>query len=291
MCPSMLYFPAMGDLFSRRHGHRVRREITVREDAPAELREGIVAILNDLGLTYTQIRAIICPVLHKVPNPNNWSEVPNVRGEVIDLVHGCEWFRVYDVCEAAYRYLRNRGLGLVLDRPEWERLLADEFSQRLNELFEELGVGWQLVDGQIVTRGPEEFERAVQAAVEQAEQAGHQTPKNELEEARRDLSRRPESDITGTVQHCMAALECTARIVSGDERATLGEAIERHAAAMGIPRPLDSAIEKMWGYASEMARHLRDGRVPSREEAELLLNISAALISYLLQRNRPRENE
>lgn len=279
----------MGDMFSRRHGYRVRREIRVREDAPPELRNALIATLHDVGLSYTQIRGIICPVLHTIPDPNNWTDVPNVRDEVIGLVTDCDWFRVYDVCEAAYRYARDE--GLALHRVGRDLPPADEFSQRLNELFEELGVGWQMVDGQIVTRGPEEFERAVQEAVAQVEQAGHQTPKNELEEARRDLSRRPEPDITGTVQHCMTALECTARIVSGDEQATLGEIIRRRAADIGIPRPLDGAIEQMWGYASEMARHLREGRVPSREEAELLLNVSAALISYLLQRNRPRANQ
>jgi hypothetical protein len=47
----------------------------------------------------------------------------------------------------------------------------------------------------------------------------------------------------------MAALECVAREVSHDERATLGEIIQRHGAEIGIPKPLDTAIERMWGYA------------------------------------------
>lgn len=85
-----------------------------------------------------------------------------------------------------------------------------------------------------------------------------------MEEARRDLSRRPEPDITGTVQHCMAGLESMARSLTNDPRATLGEILAREAAALGIPRPLDTALERMWGFASEMGRHLREGRVPSR---------------------------
>ena len=277
----------MGDSFSRRHGYRARREITVREGAPEEVRAGLVQILRDMGLTYHQMRDIICPVLRVFPDPNNWTEVPNVRDEVVGLVRNCEWYRVYDICEAASRYLHECGLAVACDYQN-EPAQFDEFSRRLNELFEEHGIGWQMIEGRIVTRGPEEFEHAVNEAVARVGEAGHQTPKRELEEARRDLSRRPDPDITGTIQHCMAALECTARVVSGDERATLGEIIQRRAAELGIPRPLDNAIERMWGYASEMARHLREGRVPSREEAELLLNISASLINYLLQRNRHR---
>jgi hypothetical protein len=150
-----------------------------------------------------------------------------------------------------------------------------EFAERLNALFEDLGIGWQMIDGQIVTRGDQEFERVVAQAAFQIEAAGLRTAKTEVEEARADLSRRPEPDITGTVQHCMAALECVAREVSHDERATLGEIIQRHGAEIGIPKPLDTAIERMWGYASEMVRHLREGRVPAREEAEFLLSVSA----------------
>jgi hypothetical protein len=74
-------------------------------------------------------------------------------------------------------------------------------------------------------------------------------------------------------------LECVAREVSHDERVTLGEIIQRHGAEIGIPKPLDTAIERMWGYASEMARHLREGRVPAREEAEFLPSVSASLIA------------
>ncbi|HYL83274.1 MAG TPA: hypothetical protein VE263_03490 [Candidatus Angelobacter sp.] len=262
----------MGNPFSRRHGFRAQRPITVREDAPRALRAGLVGILRDMGHSYTSIRELICPVLHEFPDPNNWTEIPNVRDEVLALVQDCDWFRIYDIAEVAYSSFvgENR---------------QDEFAERLNVLFEDLGIGWQMIDGHIVTRGDQDFERAVAQANVHIECAGMQTARTELNEARADLSRRPEPDITGTVQHCMAALECVAREVSGDARATLGTIIQRHGAAIGIPRPLDSAIEQMWGYASEMARHIREGRVPAREEAEFLLGMSASIITYLLQRS------
>ena len=246
----------------------------MREDAPEGLRIGLLQILHDeIHLTYNDIRDFTCRALRTFPDRANWSEIPNVRDEVNGYLQTCEWFQVYDIIEAACRYLAPRP-GL-----------ADTFAQRINELFEEEGIGWQMVNGEIVTRGPAEFEHAVAEAVARVEEAGYQTVRRELEEARRDLSRRPEPDITGTVQHCMAALECTARELSNEPGATLGQIINRHAADLGIPRPLDNAIERMWGYASEMGRHLREGREPGREEAELLLSLSATLINYLLQRH------
>ncbi len=79
-------------------------------------------------------------------------------------------------------------------------------------------------------------------ALAEVEEAGYQTAQRELREARSDLSRRPEPDITGAVQHCMAALECTARELSNEPRLTLGQIINRHAGDLGIPRPLDGAL-------------------------------------------------
>lgn len=82
----------------------------------------------------------------------------------------------------------------------------------------------------------------------------------------------------------MAALECTAREATDDPRATLGEILKRYPDV--LPKPLDDSMVKMWGYASEMARHIREGRTPSRAEAELVVGVSAAACSYLATRLR-----
>ena len=262
----------MGGFFSHRHGYGRQREIIVREDAPEGLRMGLVQIGRDLGMSYGNLREVLCHVLRRRPDAGNWTEVPNIRDEVNELISDCEWYRVYDISEGLHQYLAAQHRGTA-------------FTERLNRLFEEDGVGWQMVDGQIVTRGDVEFEHAVAGAIEQLGDANLQTAKRELQEARRDLSRRPDPDVTGTIQHCMAALEATARVIANDPRATLGEILIRHRDALGIPRPLDTALAQMWGYASEMGRHLQEGRNPGRQQADLLLGTASAMISYLLYRN------
>jgi len=83
----------------------------------------------------------------------------------------CDWYMFYDICEA----LRE-------DLSIYSR--AVEFTHQLNELFEEEGIGWQMLHGQIVTRGAEEFEHAVAEAVAAVGAAGYQTPR--LRSKRRD---------------------------------------------------------------------------------------------------------
>lgn len=98
------------------------------------------------------------------------------------------------------------------------------------------------------------------------------TSQSEIKEAITDLSRRPIPEITGSIQHSLAALECVCREVTRDKKATLGTLINDHPNI--VPKPLDDAIKKIWG-ASEQGRH------PSYEEAELLVYLSASLCVYL----------
>lgn len=65
--------------FSKRYGHTPPdREIVIRENAPEEFRAALLHISTEIGLTPGVLRAIICPVLRKLPNPNNWTAYPNI---------------------------------------------------------------------------------------------------------------------------------------------------------------------------------------------------------------------
>jgi hypothetical protein len=52
-----------------------------------------------------------------------------------------------------------------------------------------------------------------------------------------------------------------------------------------VPKPLDKAVELLWGYASNEARHVREGAEPAREDATLVVSTSAALIAFLAAKN------
>ena len=107
------------------------------------------------------------------------------------------------------------------------------------------------------------------------------TSQNEIKEAITDLSMRPKPDITGAIQHALAALECVCREITGDN-ATPGTLIINHSGI--IPRPLDDAIRKIWGFSSERGRHLKEEGEPSYEEAELVVHLTASLCLYLMSK-------
>jgi hypothetical protein len=257
--------------FSRRFGYGAASSsapITVREDAPHELRGVLVDLAYESGLRPTTLRNVACKVLRVRPDPDNWSDFPNVDSEVHDLVDDAPWYKVYDIAEAVYRAVHAGQ----------DSEAADHFREELNAYFVERGIGWELHGDGLRYRGPEGFETVVKQAQADVSAHGNLTAANELHQAIGDLSRRPEPDRTGAIQHAMASLECVAREVAGST-ATLGDVIKAHRDLM--PKPLDVAVEKIWGFTSERGRHLIEGREPTAEEAELIVGLAAAIGAYL----------
>lgn len=276
------------ETFSKRHGYYVQEaEITIREDAPDGLRDFIIDVAeNDCGLQPSDLRHTICRVLRERADQSNWSEYPNIDGEVRGLIGYCKWYKVYDIIEKLFFDLLNDPYGEpehIFDLPMNQT--AYIFQNEINEYFLEKGIGWKLVDGQIEMRGTEPFEKMMTSAKEQLESNNqYSTASKELHEAIIDLSRRPSADTTGAIQHAMASLECVAREITGERTLTLGKIMERNKTM--IPRPLDIAIEKAWGYASEHGRHLQEGRNPEFEDAELIVGICASVGNYLVRKAR-----
>ncbi len=252
------------DSFSRRHGlTRPDAEIHIRNDAPQEVRDAVVQIAYQCGQKPSDLRALLCSILFRTPDRSNWSEFPNVDSEVRNLIEDCEWFEVYDLIEK------------ISERCRYGH---HDFAEEINRFFRVAGVGWQLVDNRVEVRGSEVFEIAVRQGQKELRQQGRTTAATELHEALNDLSRRPEAETTGAIQHAMAALECLARDVTGSKD-TLGQLVRRSPGL--FPPPVDQIVEKAWGYTSNFGRHLVEGQPPQFEEAELVVGLSGVLCRYL----------
>ena len=263
----------MSERFSRRHGLSGDvQEITVRNDAPENLRFAVVQIAYDSGFRPQTLRSVVCKTLMVPPDDYNWTEFPNVDEEVRRLLRDCEWYRVYDVIEEIHAESQSRVSKLGVNG-------AENFANELNSYLREQGIGWQLTNGQVEVRGTEPFEYSLDKAVVTLQEKGRETSPDELRKAIKCLSQRPEPDESGAIQHAMAALEIVARDVIDDTRPTLGAILKKYPDL--LPKPLDQAIEKAWGYASETGRHMKEGNPPDYEEAELIVGISSAVCFYL----------
>lgn len=267
-------------IFSQRYGLTPSdAPITIRNEAPEWLRSCIIDAAYRTSLRPSILRSTLCGLLLEPPDINNWSEYPNIDREVRGLLAGAEWFHVYDFIEDIYDKLNSpdgcAGFGMLQKEME-------QFTNTINNAFHRKGVGWQLVEGRIEIRGEESFESSVRAAIKVTEETGRDVACRELHEALSDLSKRPLPDITGAIQHAMAALECAGRDISGNPKATLGGLIKEYPNM--FPPPLGQVVEKLWGFTSEKGRHLREGGAPNFEEAELVVGLVGTLVTYLVKK-------
>lgn len=256
----------MKERFSKRLGlQKITAEITIRYDAPEEFRHYLFIAMQNYGLGLKKIREIVCISTKQAPDTNQWGENDYMKFEIEEKIVSCFWPYVYDLIEMFYDKLNDSN--------------KNDFSDSINEYFLMHGIGWKLCEGFIEYRGDDVFENDLNLAQDVLKKRHLDDSKREIVEAIKDMSRMPDPDITGAIQHSIAALECVCRKISGDEKDTLGDVIKKHPEL--VPSPLNEAISKIWGFSSEQGRHLKEGRYPQIEEAELLVHLSASICIYL----------
>lgn len=258
--------------FSRRQGLQPAPSgPPVWDDAPEALRVRLLSVLSgEFAWSWKQIRRAACAVFGRFPNPDNNSE-SYVQGEVQDLIAQAPWFKIYDLIEAVSH---DNETALA------EAAHSLSFADLINQALEELNLGWRMQGGQLVAMGDDVSRPLLDDAVAALGSNGLQTAQRELQEAVRDLSRRPEPDCSGAVQHAMAALEAVARMATGEPNPTFGQLLSRHRDL--LREPLRTGLDKLWGYASDQARHGREGNRVERVEAHAVVSIAAAVVPYLL---------
>lgn len=244
-------------------------DIAIRNDAPDELRGFLFTEIQNYNKGLNNIRQILCSATLSAPDPSNWGENNFMKEEIREKLISCQWFFVYDFIE---QFAASLNMS--------EKL---QFERNINKYFIINGIGWSLKDGQILHRGEKSFDMILTETQETLEISKQNTSANEIKEALTDISRRPEPDLTGAVQHSVAALECLARNITGKQNVTLGALISQFPNI--VPEPLNIVISKLFGFASVKGRHLQEGVEPTQKEAELVVHLSAALCNYLAKTN------
>ena len=153
----------MIESFSSRQGHRPPPgQAIAREDAPPELRGAILMLAKAAGMKPSAIREVICGVLLVLPDPNNWSEYPNIWDEVVWLMDDAPGDKVHGIVEALYAALAAPRSG--------DSRSAPEFARRLNDFLAENGIGWELIDGHFTEKTTASM--AIQSGKTASETAG-----------------------------------------------------------------------------------------------------------------------
>ena len=264
----------MEELFSKRFNIPIEnKEIVIRFNVTEDMRVYVYLLMKNQGIGLKKIREIVCRTIKRAPDLSQYTENDYMDYEIQEYIRSCPWNRIYDIIE-------NFSQELPKDK-------QPSFENEINDYFFENGIGWKLEKSMLVSRGDDAFEYAVASAKNVLGENGH-TTKSEMEKAITCLSIREKPDLTGAVQHSMAALECLSRHITGGKE-TLGELIKKNPNI--LPKALGEGIRKIYGFASENGRHLKEGKEPAYEEVVLIVHLSAALCTYLGNKLPKRNDE
>jgi len=261
--------------FSERHGYSQPKGITYRDELPVKLRIPIFEILereSHPALLWKRIKELLNPY----GTDDDWAEMAASPGKddyaiaAKQVLINCPWFQVYDVIEDVFGQMVSYETDPGEQYPR-----SVPFEREINDYFKHVGIGWQLVEGKIVTRGDEVFEDTVKTAVAVLEEDAKPTAARHLQFAISALSTRPKANTSGAVAHATSAVECVLGEITG-QATTLGKYLDKNPTL--FHPALKKGLDGIYGYASdEGARHGKEGTKPAREEAEFAVTVCAAV--------------
>lgn len=263
--------------FSKRYGFRRAPEELMHDNVPISVRVGLLEILDQIRIETQKGPVAIQMVISNSLRVKRWSHT-FAWNQVDKLVHQCEWYSLYDICESVYTYL----MSPVND----SSITAGAFETMLNDVLSEEGMGYKMQNGSIERVSAPFIDKYIQEVRQLLRNSRFEGPNMHFEKAIGFLNQRPSPDTENCIKEAASALEAIGRILSGEHEESFGTIYKTHFKVQ-IPAPLNLIFEKFWGYASneEGIRHgsTGDSRVLI-EEAELCLVQAASMIRYLVQK-------
>lgn len=218
------------ELFSERHGFTRRREAFQLNSMDEKLR---TALYNYLYKRF---------------------EHEGSGYEMAKIVWGWFWYQTLDTFPTHAEFLRH--LKEKVLKGDWYRvydllefLLRMDFvdSKAVNFILEKEMSGYRVIKGLIVPiTDKAELEELEKAASLPDPFAGVRV---HISSALEKLAQRPEPDLRNAVKEAISAVESAARIITGREKATLGDLL-KILEEQGLHSALREAWSKLYGYTS-----------------------------------------
>lgn len=270
------------ELFSTRYNLRRKPTELIYDGIPDTARTGFLYIF-DKYKPYINARLIVkeyCEAKRMLPDLLNLFIEESRDLKIRDIEHWLKsenWWEFLDLCEL---------ISLSLNKYPNKR---GEFSKKLNSLFREEKIGYEMQEGKIERVGNEYTGQYIQEARKLLKDAKYIGAQKHFEKAMSYINVRPNPDVENCIKDAVAAIESVGRIIVNDDKALLSNIIKDMANKKIIPKPLDQAIQKIYAYRGDqpgVAHGAVGASQVTIDEAEFVLAMSAAAIMYLVKKRK-----
>jgi len=160
---------------------------------------------------------------------------------------------------------------------------STKFIEKCNNSLEKEMSGFRIVDKIVVQITSEEEIEEIESALKITSR--WQSVNEHLETALKYMADRQAPDYRNSIKESISAIESFCKIITGDEKATLGKALNQIEFKWGIHKSLKSAFSALYGYTSDESgiRHslLENGQEILFEDAKFMLVSCSAFINFL----------
>jgi len=188
-----------------------------------------------------------------------------------------EWFKVYDFIEFLIE---------ISPLCNYSNDPRQALSKIFNKKLEKHRSGYRLVDFKLVKITGEIEIKNIENALETVDK--YRGASKHLKAALNLFSNRENPDYRNSIKESISAVETICKVISGDEKDTLGKALAKIKSANNLHPSLVAGFKKLYGYTSdeEGIRHamISETNTVNQEEAKFMLVACSAFVNYLKQK-------
>lgn len=277
--------------FSERYGYKPVRKIIQKESIDKELKNSLWSILNhcfwsrkyDNGrLNYyrdSNLRNLINAYwfnLFKVPTDTIPLKIDDAIKQIRSYFFQCEWHIIYSLIEE------------TLDNyPSQYCEKKEKFIEQINHVLEIENSAYRIINNEIIPITSEQEIKSIEEAITNTNQfSGVQ---QHLNQALKLMSDRQNPDYRNSIKESISAVESICKIVTNEDKATLGKALKIIEDKHGLHAALKGSLSQLYGYTSDAdgIRHamLEESNL-SYIDAKFMLVACTNFINYLIDKTK-----
>jgi hypothetical protein len=211
-------------------------------------------------------------------------EMGGLIGSIYDKIKkyyfNCDWYEVYDFIE----FIANNNIHHYLIKRGY-RTINEVFIKECNEILERETSGYRFVHN-IITRITSKIE--IKEIEESFERISNIPNVNlHLNQALVLISSRKNPDYRNSIKESISAVEALCKIISKNDKATLGDALKIVKEKIGLHPALENSFSDLYGYTSSAdgIRHaLLEETNLNFDDAKFFLVSCSAFINYLISK-------
>ena len=199
---------------------------------------------------------------------------PETYKEIREYFFNCKWYEVYDFIE----FIAN-------NYPDKYNKVNPKFMNFCDSVLERELSAYRFVGGKITQITSEEEISEIEEALEISKPS--KAVNTHLKRALDLLANRKSPDYRNSIKEAISAVEAICNLITGEKRATLGQALKRIEEKVSLHPALKNAFSNLYGYTSdaEGIRHaLLEEPNLSFEDAKFMLVSCSAFINYLISK-------